>query len=378
MQPVNQRLIRSRSAATCRPRRLRLAFTLVELLVVIAIIGVLVALLLPAVQAAREAARRTQCTNNLKQLALACHNFHDTYQHFPSGVRQPIWADANGGFGAGRDRWSYLTVLLPYIEQQPLYDQLVPHIGTGTRPWTNFSVTQTRIDGFICPSDAGAGSVADQNGGKYPTSYHCNRGDMWVTHTANEVRGIFGSGQHFPISTATIHDGTSNTFLLSEVKVGIPGSRRVGEGFASNIGHPGWSTSYLAPSQCLARVGPDRSLTGDIQGPGWLAGWRWADAHSIYTQWHVVLPPNAPSCGNSGEAWALVTASSYHPGGVNVAMADGSTRFVSETVDAGDPSLSEVDFAQNPNRPQDYGGPSLRGVWGALGSSRGGESVQLP
>lgn len=365
---------RARGTALRRP-----AFTLVELLVVIAIIGVLVALLLPAVQAAREAARRSQCTNNLKQLSLATHNFHDTYGYFPSGIRQKAWENPTnpGDWGSGRDRWSYLTVLLPFIEQQPLYDQLVPHIGTGSRPWSNFSVTQTWLNTVVCPSDAGAQSVPSLNGGKTPISYHCNRGDMWVSHTAHEVRGIFGSGQHLRVNMATILDGTSNTFLLSEAKIGVRGSRRVGEAIARDVGHGGWGV-YPPPSICLARVGANREITGSIETGGWLPGWRWADAHSVYTQWHVVLPPNSPSCGNTGEAWALVGASSYHPGGVIVALADASVRFISETIDAGDPTLTERDFAVDQNRPQDYTGPSLRGVWGALGSSRGRESVQLP
>ena len=370
-------LARVRCASARRP-----AFTLVELLVVIAIIGVLVALLLPAVQAAREAARRSQCSNNLKQLSLACHNFHDTYGYFPSGIRQKAWEnpDTPNNWGNGRDRWSYMTVLLPFIEQQPLYDQLQPHVGAASspnRPWHNFFVTQTWLNTAVCPSDAGARSVPALNGGKTPISYHCNRGDMWVTHTAHEVRGIFGSGQHLRVSMASVLDGTSNTFLLSEAKIGVRGSRRVGEAIATGIGHGGWG-AYPPPSIVLARVGANRELTGGIETGGWLPGWRWADAHSVYTQWHVVLPPNSPSAGNTGENWALIAASSYHPGGINVALTDASVRFISETIDAGDPTLTERDFAVNTNRPQDYAGPSLRGVWGALGSSRARETVTLP
>jgi hypothetical protein len=230
---------------------------------------------------------------------------------------------------------------------------------------------------IVCPSDAGARTVPSLNGGKTPISYHCNRGDMWNSHTANEVRGVFGSGQHLRTTMAMILDGTSNTFLLSEVKIGVQGSRRVGEAIARDIGHGGWG-AYPPPSICLARVGANREFTGNVQTPGWLPGWRWADAHSVYTQWHVVLPPNAPSCGNTGEDWALIAASSYHPGGVNVALSDASVRFISETIDAGDPTLTERDFAVDPARPQDYAGASLRGVWGALGSSRGRETVTLP
>jgi prepilin-type processing-associated H-X9-DG protein len=128
----------------------------------------------------------------------------------------------------------------------------------------------------------------------------------------------------------------------------------------------------------MARVGANNELTGNVQTGNQQMGWRWADAHSVYTQWHVVLPPNSPSCGNAAEDWLLVSASSYHPGGVNVAMSDASVRFISETIDTGNLTTTEAPLAVDPARPQDYAGASLRGVWGALGSSRGRETVTLP
>ena len=117
-------------------------------------------------------------------------------------------------------------------------------------------------------------------------------------------------------------------------------------------------------------------LTGDCQDSNWDGGWglgrRWGDAHSIYTTFFAVMPPNSPTCSTNGETWAMPTASSYHPGGVNVALCDGSVRFISETINAGDPNTVPPDLN---GRPQDYSGPSLWGVWGALGSARGGEPV---
>ncbi len=364
-------------------RRSRPGFTLVELLVVIAIIGVLVALLLPAVQAAREAARRSQCNNNLRQLSLATHNFHDVHNRFPAASHQLDFANPNvqsqapaERFQDGRDRWSYLTVLLPFFEQGPIYDQLMQtHIGAEF-PWNPTNLIRTRIPTIMCPSDPSSRMISlPGNNLKSPTSYHCNRGDYWLNWDWHECRGIFGNGAHVVMTMSSITDGTSNTFLLSECKIGVVGSRRVGESIATNVGYANWGDP---PSLVTARVGPGNLMIGDVQGPDWLVGWRWADAHSIYTQWHPILPPNGPHGGNSGEAFALVTAGSFHPGGVNVTMADASVRFISETIDAGNPILTERDFAVDPGRPQDYKGPSLRGIWGALGSSAGNEVVSIP
>lgn len=138
-------------------------FTLVELLVVIAIIGVLVALLLPAVQQAREAARRMECQNKLKQLGLAIHNFHDTYKRFPCALRDPIFKknplDPAHGENADQqwydyhDRWSWMCTILPQIEQNAAYEDLMAnHMGV-TNPWADTPLTNMKIDAFHCPSD---------------------------------------------------------------------------------------------------------------------------------------------------------------------------------------------------------------------------------
>jgi prepilin-type N-terminal cleavage/methylation domain-containing protein/prepilin-type processing-associated H-X9-DG protein len=353
----------------------RKGFTLVELLVVIAIIGILVALLLPAVQAAREAARRTQCVNNLKQLGLACHNFHDTYQHFPMCGFQ-MGYDNNGDWGGARDRWGYLVPLLPFIEQAPLYEEFLSnHLGQ-TAPWDSTAVTQAKIATIVCPSDGQGKSVAGVNNGRTPTSYHANRGDYRLDWHWDECRGVFGESTKQYHTFASISDGTSNTMLIAECKIGKAGSREAGLAVAT-----GWAFDNGGPpAPCLARVGPDNLMSGDIQGGDWQIGWRWADGHNIYSLFFPVLPPNGPTCGESGEGYALVSASSYHPGGVNVAFADGSVHFIGDTIDAGDPTLGERDspLLTDPGRPQDYSGPSLRGVWGALGSSFGGEAVQIP
>ena len=344
----------------------RKGFTLVELLVVIAIIGILVALLLPAVQAAREAARRMQCTNNLKQLGLACQNFHDTYNEFPTACSQNA-AKAVGG--SNWQRWSYACTLLPFMEQQALYDEWVTNRIGATNPWDTNDFTCALIPGFLCPSD---GNGKTSSGTRARISYHCNRGDYWLHWDWDECRGVFGDRERTYHTMASIEDGTSNTMLISEVRIGKQGSNRIETGFATGVG----GGNGAAPALVSSRAGANGMLNGSVSTNDQCAGWRWADAHSVYTQWHAVLPPNSPNGGNGPEDWSLISASSYHPGGVNVAFVDGSVHFISETIDAGDPNDTVFDSPyppSDPNRPQDYGGPSVYGIWGAMGSSSGGE-----
>ena len=367
--------------STHSPRRQ--GFTLVELLVVIAIIGVLVGLLLPAVQQAREAARRMECTNNLKNLGLAVHNFHDAFNRFPSSSHQKAFENPalrnnhpRDRHNDGRNRWAYSTVLLPFIEQQALYEELLQsHVGI-ERPWHSTPLTRTFISTFICPSDAQAQDVHRSDLG--PISYQCNRGDYWLNWDWWECRGVFGRGGTITHSMSTIKDGTSNTMMISELKIGRQGSRMVTETVARDMGISSWDGS--PPSLCLARVGPLQTFTGNVETGGWQPGWRWADAITPYTLWYPMLPPNSPSCGNTAENTAMMSASSYHTGGVNVVMVDGSVNFFTESIDAGDPTRTVQDMPQyNPGTNlQDYSGPSPYGLWGALSTANGGETINIP
>lgn len=361
-------------------RRWRLrAFTLVELLVVIAIIGILIALLLPAVQAAREAARRSQCTNNLKQLALACHNYADTNKVFPP--RQTgtgIYWGGNGNI-SNIQRMSGWVSLLPFYEQQALYDQIsspltvgaTTYPAWGTSPASNtpaYPPWQVQITALLCPSDGPIASKGsgDQGRNNYRFCVGDNFNRSWARDLADN-RGIFGKDSR--VSFGSITDGTSNTIMLSERLFGSD-AMMITRGVAT--AGTGWDTGGVAniPAGCLATVDPASPgrFLGSANPQGW-SGRRWANGMPVYNGFNTVLPPNSPSCDSSGwdEQNVLISPSSNHPGGVNVAMADGSVTFISQTIDSGDPTILERNS-----------GPSLYGVWGRLGTKASGEAVQLP
>ncbi len=381
-------------------------FTLVELLVVIAIIGILIALLLPAVQAAREAARRMQCTNHLKQLGLACHNHVDSKQYLPSAARSyglcvqmcERFGFKNGNepdYGkGGRHRFSYLCDLLPYIEQQAIYDRVIANvtdvIGSGPgatdncrEPWNLWADNPgyARISYFMCPSD-GESFSEDQLKG---ASYRCNRGDIWVyCDWWNEERGPFAVASHHKFGFEGVPDGTSNTVLISEAVLGQHGSNssRIKGGIAGNVERvniPG------PPSRCDERRGPSGMLIGDIANNAGYAyqasGRRWIDAQNLFTQFFTTLPPNSPSCSPTmnNEDGPLISASSNHTGGVNVARVDGSVIFVSDTISTANLDKTPADSPWNfTGEAHHWKGESIWGIWGALGTRNGGESAAFP
>ena len=378
-----QRSFASSAAHRGRPRS---GFTLVELLVVIAIIGVMVGLLLPAVQAAREAARRMQCSNNLKQLALAVHNHHDTYGFFPPSNSDPRWRMKLND-GNRWDRLGYMTHLLPYIEQQNIFERIEPFMLSGGVPWSYWDNSVTpRIEGpfgtniatFRCPSDGVQISFDDVK----PTSYHCNRGDIHMNSHDWEWRGAFSNGVRGQCDFGKIKDGASNTVMLGEVVIGRqsgpPAQQPIRGGVARGvnimIGGP------FSPAACMAVRGPNNTLANapSVQNSwgngGWGAGRRWGDSLNLFTGFFTIYPPNGPNCSNDNAEWqAQGPISSEHPGGAQVAMCDGSVKFISESINCGDLSMS---MPADPGNSRTYLGPSLWGVWGSMGSIAGGEMLQ--
>ena len=353
-----------------RARRSR-GFTLVELLVVIAIIGILIALLLPAVQAAREAARRGQCANQLKQLALAVHNYVDTFKVFPpkkAGTSGGPCSGMNAGYGSGWMR------LLPFYEQQALYDAWSSQLTVGALTFTPFGPCPWGVDDdtywpyheqvstLMCPSDAKIRNKGATSSGR--TSYMFCVGDSIrydgsVGHNqSSRTRGIFAN---FGAKTtfASIRDGSSNTLMLSE-RVFSGNARMVRQGQAVVTG------IVTIPATCFTALDPNdsRRYVGTVRG--WTG--RWEHGSVSHIGFNTILPPNGPSCvdpgSNDNSTHGIYPPTSEHPGGVAAALGDGSIRFISETIFAGDPV-----------NPPVTNGASRYGVWGAIGTLDGGEVV---
>ncbi|MEX2174226.1 MAG: DUF1559 domain-containing protein [Pirellulaceae bacterium] len=367
-------------------KRSRLGFTLVELLVVIAIIGVLVALLLPAVQAAREAARRTQCNNNLKQLTIALHNYHDTYLYFVyrrGGTQLP---DTNPGSNRGR-RSGFIS-LLPFFEQKPMYDNIMagdPSVGIppqGGTAWGNWvpdggvhNGWDDSPDVLLCPSDNGYTSKNDNI-----NSYAFSSGDQVQGATSgidNQLRGPFGLASRC-YGMHSITDGTSNTVAFSErichvnvlpnnkYNAESPGSVGLKEiehvlGVASRV-------SGLVNNPSLCRTVTDGTFFVSGTPVSSRFGRHWSDGQAAYVGFNTVLPPNSPACSDGGN-WGdqnhmVIPPASRHPGGVNVSFCDGSVRFIGNSINTGNLAV-----------PQPAAGASNYGVWGAMGSKSGGDTV---
>ncbi len=297
-------------------------FTLIELLVVIAIIAVLVALLLPAVQQARAAARRTQCKNNLKQLGLALHNYADTHRMFPAGH-----LDTGTTGKAYRHQFSWMTYLLPYIDQENVY-QLIDFRKIGpsnSQPNPNGSVPNNpafepagKVDVavFICPSDP-TGRVDSKWA---PTNYLGNQG----THCrcrGLKCNGIFGHNTWTRLSQ--IIDGTSNTIAIGETLKGDlnPSTLQDNYIYARRGGGVGANAENIDSCQSLPPNASDRATI-------WIGGW---PQHNMFS---TNRPPNDPrfDCKAPSNGCTNFAARSAHPGGAQVLHCDGSVHFVSDSI----------------------------------------------
>lgn len=376
--------MKSKSIINMGGGRLRrsLAFTLVELLVVIAIIGVLIALLLPAVQAAREAARRMQCSNHMKQYSLSLHNYHDTLNTLPAGAL----CHAGGGSGSG-NKYAFLAAtvpLLPFMEQGARYDSWVAcnlgvHDGGGANDTWLFEPVST----LLCPSDPNrlganyhnARCASRQNimTCRGDTAYRNWRQGSTDTSalTAGNQRGVFGIEVAFNFSGAS--DGTSNTIAVSESASSARQNYDHPKGGVHNRNNDDLHTDPISNCQNVAINTTTKRLT--TPAGGLWRGLFFNDGRPSVTGFSTILPPNAPSCSRTGDAgysWGVHSASSFHNGGVNVGLLDGSVRFVSDTVNHRDTSVA-LPAATTPITS----GASPYGVWGNMGARNDGKAVTL-
>jgi prepilin-type N-terminal cleavage/methylation domain-containing protein/prepilin-type processing-associated H-X9-DG protein len=335
----------------------RRGFTLIELLVVIAIIAVLISLLLPAVQSAREAARRAQCINNLKQIGLATHNYHTANNSFPSGGTV---APSGYGYNVTWGTWSAHALMLGYLEQQPLYNAanfswaVVMGQGWGT----NSTVSNAIINTFLCPSDGMSPSpvpAGDQWSGRI-NNYFASLGttvgyEGSAKNPVLDTTGVFtfGGGRAYGVQNVT--DGTSNTIAFGEAVVGpdaqyhtkgpiqlwrngtnIPQKSAAGFIYDANQNVSGVMKD-LQTCQQAALAGT--SINQDDKGG------RWAADEGGFSMFNTIVPPSSiqysfACCGFSTSSGCddgyYQSANSMHPGGANFVFADGSVHFLKSSI----------------------------------------------
>jgi len=321
----------------------RRGFTLIELLVVIAIIAVLIALLLPAVQAAREAARRSQCVNNLKQLGLAVQSYASVNEVLPPvAINQPT--------GTFTNNFGMKPRILPFMEQTAAYNAInmsanLEEAGAGGPIGANDTIATMQINTFLCPSDGNipAGNYAWKNGvGSFQRNYHNYPNNMGTILNLKENFSFFdgpayqaGTPGNGPMITlASITDGLSNTVIFSEA---VRGKNNTTSDGIEQVYDSGVTWPTLAAAQPIDTYMTACQNSKTIYAGFGQRGMKWPNQPcGEGGGYSHVMTPNTKSCFFKGDGSHLnrtmVGANSYHSGGVNVAMLDGSVRFVKNSV----------------------------------------------
>jgi len=339
--------------------RKKRGFTLIELLVVIAIIAILISLLLPAVQQAREAARRTQCRNNLKQIGLALHNYHDVHLSFPPGRMSPQKGDFAGW--PGNACWfgmiSPHLFILPFIDQVNIYNRIDPNFYRLRFPpdnpdcSVNGALALTPLSVFKCPSDGGASSEEASNNYRYNTGVTAcagvdagDRGEYDATFSTNCATELYGAAggmfhDNGGVSISDVIDGTSNTVMFSERVVGDGSSGTIGDGDINRTLSK--STSHTTAIVLASCSPPQTDPSKYSNNNGAFNDGPWYFGTFQNTQYGHVLTPNdkirdcgvSSSVADSNLELQIVGARSRHAGQVLAMTADGSVRGVSNNVD---------------------------------------------
>jgi prepilin-type N-terminal cleavage/methylation domain-containing protein/prepilin-type processing-associated H-X9-DG protein len=405
-------------------------FTLLELLVVVGIIGILVGLLLPAVQAAREAARRMSCSNNLKQVALGVHQYHSAFRILPPHGTG-TFNQANDSATSNQLRLSFLVSILPFVDEAPLWDSLsqaregaalssdVLETNVTDDPWemkwedkddekpvhvyppmgpspsiSSYDLWSIEIGCYRCPSDPGRGFPAlgrtnyaaclgdaiqglDEGRWQYRDSKWNPSGKDQMNATARGVfipRGI--------TRLADVTDGLSSTVMVGEIATHLNDDDVRTVPALNN----GWENGVLSDVKICERLkNPERP--GFWSEPPYVTnvplpdkrsqrrGFRWADSMPLMTGFNTIAPPNNQLCfGGGSETIGTLPPSSRHQGGMQVAMADGSVIFLTDSIDCGRPRSGTVTLGGVGDL--EPGSPSVFGVWGAMGTRSGDEIVE--
>ncbi|MEL6104687.1 MAG: DUF1559 domain-containing protein [Planctomycetota bacterium] len=339
-------------------------FSLRDLLIVVTVVCILFALLIPVMQAAREAARRMSCNNNFKQLGLAIHNYHSAFKQCPAAMF---------GTASNQFRLNGLIAIAPFMEVTPYWDTIsnpqtyggVPYPAMGPVPWdSRYRPWRQSSPTVRCPSDLKL--VQPSRCANYAFCVGDQVLGLYDSQTDDEMRGMFAPRRYLRFQD--VLDGMSNTIMMTEI--GTARDRQIRGQFA--IG--GSATLADSPAECLALIDPLKpsSFASDAALSKVGRGGAYAEGSGGYSLVNTILPPNAPSCaiGNRPPFEGVFSAGSYHPGGCHLLLGDGAVVFITDTVHAGS--------ASRPS-PRDNGTLTGRGrwspygLWGALGTRASGE-----